>query len=1530
MKRLLLFLAFLIPLVTFGQDDREHTNWCGFQAIQKNELQPDVDGPYTPYDQITPKVIPVVMRGINYYDGQFDDYVECVEIADSLIYYLNLYFSGGFEGNQINGYEPAQPLAPNARYWFVKANKAPNCVDDPSIFWQSTDDRLGQLFPLGSPIGGTDQQYLYEPFENLNIIWANFGGALGYSYVNNQAGNNPDQGYGIYMLDKLFDPNHNLDNGWQGNLTPLQLTAGVLAHEAGHWLGLYHTFSRIQTGPGATYSCGNYDTETDCNTQGDKVCDTPVDIYNFACPLDPQCSGGISNIIYDQTNFMSYRFPRCLEGRFTQNQIERSHDHAADIPMLASIVENGSTCYFNPAQGPGCTDPTACNYNPWAETDDGTCLEFDIVNVCGGGCTEDIDGDFICDTEDNCTDITKCNYNLPSNLPCAEIDDCGICGGPGATYECGCYDPVFPFCNCFGQVDFDNDGQCDNFQDYPNPGGNQLNPTECAIPNDIALTLDVSGSISQTDDASVNAVSVSKAIINYLYQAILENKVRVSISLWGSTSDSESRGSKIVVPLQGGQEGWNVLNTALDYLQESNSLSPSGPLLGEDSDQTINTGTEPVAMFGASYISLTDEDYYEAGRIKNIISITDCEWDYTSPCTQPSFSPDNVPSSLEISQQIKNSTFVDFLEYNFNNKYWTWPIPGDQTFSATDSVKCRIIGVGLGPSNMFGLGNSQEDIECWLNNDYQNLVDLASNSSSFAAFNLSDISAITDSLTIVCEVPDPDCPIMHNDATVNVDEQNQIEVRLYGNLESKGYEYFIALLQDDGTWYEIDENDVEIIFNPGNIATLQDPYHQYTFTLPAQVNWPTNIKIIYREFGFECEEELDVSCESLSGYPTNDPKIDIHKNGFGFFDPTQDKIRIVGNPNWIEIFVSPVNDCGVLGLVGSEALSSNGNCQVNQTHSVQYVTKVLPQDIVVTNLATPPLLVGNIHDAFNVNSVLEVDLTSYLQTYDMENQDMAVIVFPVSNLDFPNIDENNYDSQYENEFDALVSIYGESGIESENLNYYQSTSTKTQCVQAYVLNNCEEIFEQTHLLLFESYTQHPVANTFYGGQYELAGWPDSEEYFLLYQGTQEAQTSGEGWYGMLDPYMTSYGQGAGGVSIHINGQTFYPQRIVVPSLSPEDAGPLTFQYLSDINYQGNASDVFPANGNTNSKDYIWAQIPAEIEQNINNSDPVHVRYVPGLRQYLEDNNFSIENVEIRFPHGCSNNPPPPIVPGPCADASSIVYHSQSYGLIEIGNRCWFDRELRTSRFSNGDNFGAVEDPSTWASFNESENPAWTYPTYQEDVFANQGWSGQGYVINDQFLGGRLYNWWTVQDERNICPAGFHVSNNSDWNDLEKTIFGARSNKLSGQSNAINFLDNEIIENLQTYGFLDEFSLIYPGDPSSVPSGRGIEGYMADEFQPLVVNQNHGLAGGIRVGVDGTFRESRTARYWWVAEEYPNKPLEFNRQKAAWARGIKIVPDANDPSTWDNSDDGLSRYRDLWSTSQNKGNGLYIRCVKDLE
>jgi len=53
-------------------------------------------------------------------------------------------------------------------------------------------------------------------------------------------------------------------------------------------------------------------------------------------------------------------------------------------------------------------------------------------------------------------------FTVINNLSCPDgydIDECGVCGGPGAIYECGCIDIEFGYCDCNGNVE-DCSGVC--------------------------------------------------------------------------------------------------------------------------------------------------------------------------------------------------------------------------------------------------------------------------------------------------------------------------------------------------------------------------------------------------------------------------------------------------------------------------------------------------------------------------------------------------------------------------------------------------------------------------------------------------------------------------------------------------------------------------------------------------------------------------------------------------------------------------------------------------------------------------------------------------------------------------------------------------------------------------------------------------------------------------------------------------------------------------------------------------------------
>jgi hypothetical protein len=106
----------------------------------------------------------------------------------------------------------------------------------------------------------------------------------------------------------------------------------------------------------------------------------------------------------------------------------------------------------------GCMDDAACNYNPDATQDDGSCAELDIcgvcggsgipegdcdcdgnvldaLGVCGGSCTSDADDNGVCDDSEvlGCTDDSACNYDPDVTQDDGSCDYCSCDGGSVAT-----------------------------------------------------------------------------------------------------------------------------------------------------------------------------------------------------------------------------------------------------------------------------------------------------------------------------------------------------------------------------------------------------------------------------------------------------------------------------------------------------------------------------------------------------------------------------------------------------------------------------------------------------------------------------------------------------------------------------------------------------------------------------------------------------------------------------------------------------------------------------------------------------------------------------------------------------------------------------------------------------------------------------------------------------------------------------------------------------------------------------------------
>lgn len=98
-----------------------------------------------------------------------------------------------------------------------------------------------------------------------------------------------------------------------------------------------------------------------------------------------------------------------------------------------------------------------------------------------------------------------------------------------------------------------------------------------------------------------------------------------------------------------------------------------------------------------------------------------------------------------------------------------------------------------------------------------------------------------------------------------------------------------------------------------------------------------------------------------------------------------------------------------------------------------------------------------------------------------------------------------------------------------------------------------------------------------------------------------------------------------------------------------------------------------------------------------------------------------------------------------------------YPTVKIGQQYWTAKDLKTTRFANGDKI-ATTCPPTLNIANE------TAPIYQ--------WAYQGLECNTMEYG-RLYTWFAAGDTRNVCPSGWHVPTDNEWAELITYLGGTK-------------------------------------------------------------------------------------------------------------------------------------------------------------
>lgn len=188
-----------------------------------------------------------------------------------------------------------------------------------------------------------------------------------------------------------------------------------------------------------------------------------------------------------------------------------------------------------------------------------------------------------------------------------------------------------------------------------------------------------------------------------------------------------------------------------------------------------------------------------------------------------------------------------------------------------------------------------------------------------------------------------------------------------------------------------------------------------------------------------------------------------------------------------------------------------------------------------------------------------------------------------------------------------------------------------------------------------------------------------------------------------------------------------------------------------------------------------------------------------------------------------------------------------YPTIKIGNQWWMAENLKVTHYSNGDVVPSIIQGTTWSGLSTG-----AYCEYNNDV-------------NNVLTYGRLYNWYAVNDSRDLAPAGWHVASDAEWQILVDYLGG---NAVAG-------------------GKLKEIGTTHWASPNTGATNES--GYSA-------------LPGGFRE-VDGSYHDMGQYTTFWFSTEYNGSD--------AWSLIFGF-----------NSSGVIDR------RPQDKRRGFSVRCIKD--